>query len=474
MKKKVITTILMILMCIMLISNISLATETNYKTELNVVQKSSETKYLENDQGHISKTIIDSNSNTGEITIELSLSNVSKEEINNDTEVMLVIDNSPSMDYRLSDGTTRKKTVIESAKKLTEKIFSSLPSVKVGMLKFQGGTTITNATSVMCNLTDSKEQVMTSLDKLSLESTSGGTNILAGLTKARITFSQSCTNKIIILFTDGVPSYDLSGNNNSNLETIYNNTKNGLISISNQNIHIVSMMTGILGDSTDSSYANVVEKIFGTTSNPTAGSFYNISDYDISKIVDENIYSDIVNKIKRTINTVKITDYFPKEIIDNFEFSYVGTPNVGIASNNIDTETASITWNIANLKDNEVATLEYKLKIKYMQNEELLEKVIATNSKVEVSYKDNDGKDYTATLNSSPKIKLSKVAEKNESEGLDNSEKGKDEINNTIDNTTASGKLPQTGLENDIVIAIIFALIIVIISYIRFRKSKEI
>lgn len=48
------------------------------KTSLDIVQKASETKYLDNNQGNISKTIVDSNSVTGEITIELKLENIKK------------------------------------------------------------------------------------------------------------------------------------------------------------------------------------------------------------------------------------------------------------------------------------------------------------------------------------------------------------------------------------------------------------
>ena len=38
------------------------------KTKLDVITQASETKYLENDQGYISKTIVDSNAETGEVT----------------------------------------------------------------------------------------------------------------------------------------------------------------------------------------------------------------------------------------------------------------------------------------------------------------------------------------------------------------------------------------------------------------------
>ena len=42
------------------------------------------------------------------------------------------------------------------------------------------------------------------------------------------------------------------------------------------------------------------------------------------------------------------------------------------------------------VKDEEEATLKYKLKIKDMQNKNLLEKTISTNEKVVLTYKDMD------------------------------------------------------------------------------------
>ena len=70
------------------------------KTSLDIVQKASETKYLENDQGYISKTIVDSDASNGEVTIELKLSNTKKDVTKQEsTEIMLVIDNSASMDF---------------------------------------------------------------------------------------------------------------------------------------------------------------------------------------------------------------------------------------------------------------------------------------------------------------------------------------------------------------------------------------
>ena len=68
--KKVINSLFFLIISFMIVS-------TSYAAEasiiLEIVQKASETKYLENDQGNISKPIVDSYSETGELTIELKL-----------------------------------------------------------------------------------------------------------------------------------------------------------------------------------------------------------------------------------------------------------------------------------------------------------------------------------------------------------------------------------------------------------------
>lgn len=111
------------------------------KTSLDVVTKASETKYLENDQGYISKTIVDSDSDKGEATIELKVSNTKKDvEKNSTTEIFLVVDNSPSMDFVTSTGETRKELVLDSATQLVTSIFNSSSNVKIGLVDFHGET----------------------------------------------------------------------------------------------------------------------------------------------------------------------------------------------------------------------------------------------------------------------------------------------------------------------------------------------
>ena len=93
---------------LLLFSNICMASSS---TTLSIIEESSETVYLENDQGYISKSIISSDSDNGEVTIELELSNTSSDSTySTDTEIFLVVDNSPSMDYELSSRSNKKRS----------------------------------------------------------------------------------------------------------------------------------------------------------------------------------------------------------------------------------------------------------------------------------------------------------------------------------------------------------------------------
>lgn len=403
---------------------------TELKTSLDIIQKASETKYLENDQGYISKTIIDSNSDTGEVTIELKLSNTAKEvEKTTDTEIFLVIDNSFSMDFAVTEQSTRRELLISAMRTFVNQIYAQSSNVKVGLVRFAGkdswnstnSPTLTNGTNLMCNLTKDKLTMLsaiTAFENLETKQTEtnnshceSSTNIAAGIKKANDNFSEECTNKIIILLTDGLPSQDLTFSLSSSSSVIYENTKNTLLQIGNSGTYVISMMTGTSSEDENENAQEDIKSIFGTETNPTTGAFYNVSDANIEEVVSNKIYANVMEKVQNPINTVKIVDYFPEDITENFEFSYVGSPSVGTTSDTIDIESKTITWDIGTLKGDEVATLKYKLKIKDMKNTELLNKTIATNEKVVLTYKDTEAKDYIVTLTSSPKIQLSEVKE---------------------------------------------------------------
>lgn len=430
MLKKLISIVAIIVLMLGICGNVKAA---ELKTSLDVIQKSSETKHLENDQGYISKTIVDSNADTGEVTIELKISNTKKEvEEKKETEIILVIDNSGSMDYKTADGRTRKSILLNSAKKLVNTIFDTSDNVKIGIVKFCGEKGMwapLYAASVITKPTSNREDVIEGLTKVENKSVESGTNIQKGLIKAEESFSESNGNKVIILLTDGCPNEDGKGNNvtdskmlmtNETYKTILTNTKNELLNIKKKGIKLISLMTGVNSNDIDSK-GNVItnteddlqaiKTIFGTEENPTAGKFYNVKTTDISKVIQNDITKDVQEILDIPLNTLKVTDYFPEDITDNFEFTYVGNPSLGTTSKTIDTENKTITWNIDTLKSGETATLKYKLKIKDMKNTKLLNKTIATNEKVVLTYKDTASKNYTVTLTTSPKIKLTEVKE---------------------------------------------------------------
>ncbi len=113
------------------------AMATELKTSLKTIEQASETKYLENDQGYISKTIVNSNPDAGEVTIELKLSNTKKEsDVVKSTEIFLVLDNSISMEHKATETTTRKSIIGNSATSLINKIYDSTSNVKVGIVRF--------------------------------------------------------------------------------------------------------------------------------------------------------------------------------------------------------------------------------------------------------------------------------------------------------------------------------------------------
>ena len=454
------------------------------KTSLDIIQKASETKYLENDQGYISKTIVDSNANTGEVTIELKLSNTKKEiSKSNDTEIILVIDNSGSMDFKTAEGKTRKSILLDSAKNLVNTIFDTSDNVKMGIVKFCGETGLwapLYAASVITKPTSQREDVIAGLTTVENKSVESGTNIQKGLIKAEELFSESNGNKVIILLTDGCPTEDGEKNHVGNSEmvmsnekynTILSNTKNELINIDKKGIRLISLMTGVNSNDVDEN-GNVItnteedlqaiKTIFGTEDNPTAGKFYNVKTADISQVIQNDITKDVQEILNTPLNTVKVTDYFPEDIAKNFEFSYVGNPSIGTVSDSIDSESKTITWDIGTLKGDEVATLKYKLKNKDMKNEQLLNKIISTNEKDVLTYKDTDLKDYELILSSSPKIQLSEVKGGLTSTSNKNNEK---------DNTIAKGILPNTGI--NVVISTVSVITIILIAIVFYKKYSN-
>ena len=213
MKIKKFFAIIMLLILILISNNVN-ATTTNV---LEVIKEASTTKNLENEQGYISKTIVSSNPEKGEATIELKLANTKdKTQITDATEIFIVLDDSPSMEFVTDSGKTRKELIVNSAINLVGAIYDNSTNVKVGVITFDGTTRSEYDAIIERQLTDSKERVISTLNgKLGSSWSLGGTNIDAGLKKAQKNFSADVKNKIIILLTDGIPNSTTIGKGSS-------------------------------------------------------------------------------------------------------------------------------------------------------------------------------------------------------------------------------------------------------------------
>lgn len=396
--------------------------------ELQIVNSSSETKYLENDQGYITKNIIASDAKNGEVTIELEVTNKSSKVesqvvIKENSEIVIVLDESGSMsstvDYE--NNLSRFEVINNAAKELVSNLLGTSQTAKIGTISFASDAIITS------NLTQNLDDLNTVFSGKRV--TNGLTYTTNALDLAETVFSGDNVAKIIIILTDGAPTDDT--------------TKEKLIELSNKGYHIITMLTGRKSSSA-----------FGTVENPTAGKLYLIEDSEIPTIIRDNIFADVIEYIKQnsSITNVTITDYFPTDITDNFSFSYVSKPQNGVITEEIIDN--KIVYTVDELKGNESIKITYKLKLKDMNNETLLNKIINTNEKVVLDYSDSEDNTYNVVLDSSPSIKLTNI----------------ENIVNYEDETTEN---PKTGLKDYMLIITSLLTCAGIILY-KLKKKKYI
>ena len=419
-----------------------------------------------NESASFEKKLIETDLTKKEVTLQLKVNNAAKSIIPSG-EMMLVIDSSSSMDQVVSGTTTRKDLVLNSANKLVESLLEANPtSLKIGVVTFSTGTEKDeNGYLVTGTEADAQKVCYFSNDVTSLKNkisaikgTGQYTNLDSGLRLAKSQFTSADNNKYMIVLTDGLPNLAVGHNDlvtYNGLTDVINTTKSTLTSLGN--VDLITMLTGI--DNEEAAfrtegenvytYGQVIQTVFGTEENPTKGKFYKISDNEIEKTITEKIYRDLL-PIDNALEDIVVKDYFPQYIVDNFEMTYVDGIDVSNVSAKIDPETNCITWNLAKLPAGETATIQYKLKLKDEFDEKIIDQILNTNEKVDITYKDFDGTSKEQTSDVTPKIKLTRIP---------------------VDNTVAPDPIPKAGTPV-VVIGMIGAMAVVVFLGYKARKIK--
>lgn len=404
MKKKI---FLILFLIIILMANFSFA---SYSTvSMTVVEEPVCTIEI-GDNSRFEKRLISKDLSNKEVTLQLQVTN---EEVADKLtgEVMIVIDNSESMTDEV-EGTTRKELVFESAKTLISNLLQDNTALNVGIVGFSSNLDVSKEGTLedAFLISELSNDVTTLTNAISNIQTNGvRTDLDAGIQLASQYFTDNATNKYMIVLTDGVPNIAVDYDKNYYSDDVISKTKQTLINTTNSGIQLFTMLTGILDETYiplgDKSYGQIISEVFGSQETPTTGNFYYVTDDLIEETITNTIYEDLIPKDK-TFTDFTIVDYFPQEIIDNFEFAYVSNATHGNISAQVDTSTNSITWTIPELAIGETATVQYKLKLKENFDNSIIDKILDTNEKVDLSYTDPNGNPQEKTSDVTPKLKL--------------------------------------------------------------------
>lgn len=420
----------------------------NEDTTLEKVQDNICTIQLGED-GTVTKKLVSVDNEKKEVTLQVDVKNNNEDKTEViPSEVYLVIDNSKSMLQEIETGVTRRSKVFAAAKTLATNILEAQSSSKVGVVSFSTNSdfslegTISDA-NLVTKATNDITTITTGID--GIQATGDRTDIDAGLQVAKNNIStDTTTNKYIILLTDGVPNTAVGGPTQTYSGEVTTKTKATLKSIIDAGINIATVMTGV--DSTyqpdptgatsasaaGKTYQNLAEEVFGTEANPSYGSFYYVSDANVETTIVNKVYIDVTKYYSYELKNITVVDYFPDEIINNFNYEIVENANIGSVSAEVSTTSNSITWTIETLKASETASFKYKLILKDSYDSKILNTELPTNKGVDVTYNDPNGDSQSKTSDVTPTIILKK------------------------DTTIAQTTIPQTG---DIISNVVLSLI---------------
>jgi len=396
-----------------------------------------------NDYCEFEKKLIASDTTKKQVTLQMKITNSSKSSQPRG-EVMLVIDNSESMTDSTSTGKVRKDLVFNSAKTLINNLLDGEPDLKIGIVSFSTEKTSEATESdakLISKLSADAKALTTAIDNIVADGPR--TDLESGLDLASKQFSNANTNKYMIILSDGVPNVAIGSNVPYYSNEVISKTKIKLQEMTNS-YEVIAMLTGISDpdyvttNENKYTFSQIIEELFGTTEASKVDKFYYINDSEIEKTITETIYNDL-QPASQSLKNLKIVDYFPAQIVENYDFAYVASPNIGNISAKIDTANNSITWTLDELKSGDTAYVQYTLTLKDNYNSNIVGVILDTNEKVDITYKDLDGKDGNKTSNVTPKIRITEPA-----------------VTPALTPTTEAPKeLPKAGISPLIILAII-------------------
>lgn len=458
-----------------LILMITLAFATSTFAATNVASGDATMKLVENNvcditfgkYGSFEKKLVKCDTDNKTIDISLTAKNNQEKLADKAGEVVLLIDGSNSMKSETvtvnGTTTTRENLVLTSAQELVNKLFTSNDKIKIGVVEFATSTDVTkegtaaDANTITSTLSNDKTTITNALNTVSTDKMGARTDIEEGLKAADALLAKSTdttASKYVVVLTDAIPNTATGVTFDTYSDKTAVPTKNELLALKSKNINVVSMLINMTDDEIQASletpkptYKEVAQKIFGTTSNPTAGPVYYVTDKDVTTTITNSIYADLIPTNEYALTDIVIKDYFPKNIIDNFDFAYLTQPAIGNVTAKVDTTDNSITWTISELKPQETATFSYRLKIKSTISSDIIGVNLPTNKNVTIDYKENAKSGDQKQNDKCPIVALDVEATKD---------------------------IPQTGNNTGIIVSSIvtLSLMIAIASFIYLRKNR--
>ena len=347
-------------------------------------------------------------------TIDISLTARNNQEIAEDkaADVVLLVDTSNSMSTNMvsvnGNEMSRKDLVLDATEALIAKLLDSDKEINIGLVEFATSTdaskegTDDDAKIVTESLTNDIDSLNSAISTVREDVLGPRTNVEIGLEKAEALLDTSTNedaNKYVVVLTDAVPNTARGVTIDFYTEASADPTKAKLIDMQEKGIDVISMLinisereieiTGRDEDATFKTYKDVANYVFGTESSPVAGPVYYINDNQVIDTVTNEIYEDLVPANEYELTNIVIKDYFPQNIIDNFDFAYLTKPDIGNVTAEVNKNDNSITWTISELKPGEEATFTYRLSLKETFSSDIVGVNLPTNENITIDYDEN-------------------------------------------------------------------------------------